>query len=246
MNEPTDGQIDEIVRRVISGPCPAEGHGGRLVLAGWRAAEAENETLRASLDILELALVDIANRRPSDDMDGCPDIAMSALADAASVFPSQGAWRFAFGVNSVRAGDAAMAAAAPPSAPALDRLIPEQVRCPICQTFLDDANEAHDCVVAARAVEDAMTTDNLRALLATRESIEGVAMTATAKDIGVPLLLALGVDPKNVRSFTLRVDAGKLPIITIEQWIASDPEFAALVGPVFRGYELRPKGLGDD
>ena len=115
--EPTDEQIDEIVRRVISGPCPAEGHGGRLVLAGWRAAEAENETLRASLDILELALVDIANRRPSDDMDGCPDIAMSALADAASVFPSQGAWRFAFGVNSVRPGDAALAAIAPPSAP---------------------------------------------------------------------------------------------------------------------------------
>ena len=40
MNEPTDEQIDEIVRRVISGPCPAEGHGGLLVLAGWRAAQA--------------------------------------------------------------------------------------------------------------------------------------------------------------------------------------------------------------
>ena len=48
-----------------------------------------------------------------------------------------------------RAGWRAALAAAPPSAPALDRLIPEQVRCPICQTFLDDANEAHDCVVAA-------------------------------------------------------------------------------------------------
>ena len=123
-------------------------------------------------------------------------------------------------------------------------------QCPGCGGAIVGAEVCPDCRMRFPAnvetVEDAMTTDNLRALLATRESIEGVAMTATAKDIGVPLLLALGVDPKNVRSFTLRVDAGKLPIITIEQWIASDPEFAALVGPVFRGYELRPKGLGDD
>jgi len=115
MNEPTDEQIDEIVRRVISGPCPPEGHGGLLVLAGWRAA----------------------------------------------------------------------------AAPALDRLIPEQVRCPICQTFLDDANEAHDCVVAAAPAPGSDLADALAAnagvlhativaLIAERDALRAVVRAADA------------------------------------------------------------------
>ena len=83
----------------------------------------------------------------------------------------------------IRAGwRAALAAVAPPSAPALDRLIPEQVRCPICQTFLDDANEAHDCVVAAAPASIATLTardaeHNRRAKLraATRAAVALIA-----------------------------------------------------------------------
>ena len=65
---------------------------------------------------------------------------------------------------------------------ALDRLIPEQVRCPICQTFLDDANEAHDCVVAAAPASIATLTardaeHNRRAKLraATRAAVALIA-----------------------------------------------------------------------
>ena len=65
---------------------------------------------------------------------------------------------------------------------ALDRLIPEQVRCPICQTFLDDANEAHDCVVAAAPASIATLTardaeHNRRAKLraATRTAVALIA-----------------------------------------------------------------------
>lgn len=61
----------------------------------------------------------------------------------------------------------------------------------------------------------------------------------TVDEMGGPIIKALGLDGKVVRSMTLRLRAGKLPSVVVEHWVRDDSgKIIAAIGPAFSRYEL--------
>lgn len=66
-------------------------------------------------------------------------------------------------------------------------------------------------------------------------------MKLTSEELGVPILTALGIDPKNVIAFTLRLRAGSVPTIAILSYVRDeDGKIARPIEKVWTRYKLTP------
>lgn len=75
---------------------------------------------------------------------------------------------------------------------------------------------------------------------------EGVQQSrfANPRQFGIDLCRAVGLDPKLVRSLTIDIEPGHVPMLRAEQYLS--PEVGQRVVAVMKRYEIHPVGQEND
>lgn len=63
-------------------------------------------------------------------------------------------------------------------------------------------------------------------------------MSDASSAFGIPMLLALGIDSKHVKGFSIKCEAGEAPTIEVESFLPYGTQTAATV--VLKRYRLEP------